>query len=70
MDLIHEEVYKDKTLSLDLIKFSYEENIFPVYSNAHWLYNMLQMMANPFLIINITIYNCIFSLKCSFFKKE
>lgn len=65
MKIVHEEVYKDKSANLDMVRFSYEDNIsFPVYSEAHWLTNLFRIMANPYLIIDVTVYNCVFSKKC------
>ena len=64
MRTVHEEVYKDTVANLNLIRFNYEENKFQVYSESHWLSNIIRIMANPYLAINVTVYNCVFSKKC------
>lgn len=50
-----------KNLHFDMVKFSYSENKFPIYSNSFWMLNALQIMANPYIILTVTVYNCVFS---------
>ena len=64
MRTVHEELYKDTVASLELIRFKYEENKFQVYSESNWLFNILRIMANPYVTINVSVYNCVFSKKC------
>lgn len=70
MKAVHEEVYKETVANLNLIRLNYEENKFQVYSESHWFLNALRIMANPYLTINVTVYNCVFSKKCKDFKKK
>lgn len=67
--MVHQELKGDKNCSFALFKFGYEDNWFPVYSRSNWMLNLIQIMANPYLKINVTFYSILFGNKCNIFNK-